>query len=162
MKENKYKCPLTGKALLAIEQGALRSVGYSLSDLISAGYSASDLEEVEDIIKNLPKLVNPYSQLWKEIQEKKRCHQQSTWGPEEEPKNNICGKPMCTAGHLVNMSGKAGYELKNKTSWRVAAELIHRKAHPDIPSQNFGSIQQELALEYIKQMAEYEESQKEQ
>ena len=200
------KLPLTGKALLAIDYGDLRSAGYSASDLKSAGYSASalrsawysasdlrsagysasalisagysvsaliiagysvsdlksvgysasDLRSIEALEAEIPKLEKPYSRLWKEIQMKKRIHKQSDWGP-EKPSDNICGTPMCTAGHLVNMAGEAGYKLKDATSWSIAASIIHYKAHPDIPPQNFNSIPQELALAYIEQMAKYEE-----
>ena len=177
MKTNKYKLPFTGKALIAVDASALRRAGYSVSALISAGYSVSDLRSagysvsdlrsagfslsdlisLKELIKSIPKLKNPYSQLWREIKEKKRCHQQSQWGPDSPPEN-ICGTPMCTAGHLVNMAGVAGYKLKDATSWSTAATIIHQKAHPDIPHQNFGNIPQDSALAYIKQMAEIEEN----
>jgi len=83
---------------------------------------------------------------------------QSTWGNIEEwdENLNVCGTPMCTAGHLVNMAGKRGYELKNEFGWGDAATFIHRKAHPDYPVQNFGSIPQAWAIAYIEEMAERE------
>ncbi len=70
--------------------------------------------------------------------------------------DNICGTPMCTAGHLVNMAGEIGYKLKSKYGWANAAMLIHLKSNPDLPVQNFGSIPQEWALAYIEEMAERE------
>jgi len=166
MKKNKYKIPLEGKALLALTSTEELEDGYSISELRDAGYpdlavrgagySASEGREIENLINKIPKLKNPYSHLWKDIQDKKRLHNQSLWGP-EKPCDNLCGTPMCTAGHLVNMAGKAGYELRKITSWQFAAGIIHEKAHPDVPAQNFGNIHQEYALEYIKQMAVYEE-----
>jgi hypothetical protein len=63
---------------------------------------------------------------------------------------------MCTAGHLVNLAGEAGYKLKNETSWAVAATILHYKAHPDLPPQNFNSIPQDWAIAYIKHMAKVE------
>ena len=146
-KINNKKLLLTGKAFLAINK----------SDLRAAGYSLSDLREIERIIKDIPKLEKPYSKLWKDIQTKNRIHKQSTWGPEKCPKVNLCGTPMCTAGHLVNLCGDAGYKLKDATSWEIAAEIIHNKAHPDIPHQDFGNIPQDVALAYIEQMAAIEE-----
>jgi hypothetical protein len=63
---------------------------------------------------------------------------------------------MCTAGHLVNMGGGMGYALKDKYGFSVAAALIHEKAHPGWPCQNFGSIPQDWALAYIEEMAGHE------
>lgn len=63
---------------------------------------------------------------------------------------------MCTAGHLVNMGGTEGYKLKKEYGWEKAASLIHLKAHPTAPTQNFGSIEQSHAIAYIELMAEYE------
>lgn len=92
-----------------------------------------------------------------DINSKKRIHMQSTFGPEDcTPETNICGTAMCTAGHLVNMAGKIGYDLKKKYGWEKAAFLIHKKSLPDFPVQNFGSIAQDLALAYIETAAEYE------
>ncbi len=63
---------------------------------------------------------------------------------------------MCTAGHLVNMAGKMGYQLQKEYGWEGAASLIHRKSHPDYPEQNFGSIPQSWAISYIEMAAEFE------
>jgi len=142
---------------LAIATGSasdLRSAGYSASDLRSAGYSEKDFEEWESI----PVLEKPYTTLLSDINEKKRVHLQSTFGDIEDfdPKVNLCKSQMCTAGHLVNMAGKIGYELKKKHGWATAATLIHYKAHPGLPVQNFGSIPQSQAMAYIEVMADYE------
>ncbi len=133
---------------------SLLSAGYSASSLLSAGYSASDLEEWESI----PVLEKPYSTLLSDINEKKRIHKQSTWGDIEEYdcNANVCGTPMCTAGHLVNLAGKIGYDLKKKYGWAQAGALIHYKAHPDLPVQDFGSIPQAVAMAYIETMADLE------
>lgn len=63
---------------------------------------------------------------------------------------------MCTAGHLVNMGGAMGYALKQQFGWETAALLIHRKARPDVPPQDFGGIPQEWAMAYIEERAEEE------
>lgn len=63
---------------------------------------------------------------------------------------------MCTAGSLVHMAGQRGYELKKEFGWEGAASLIHKKAHPDYPCQNFGGIPQSWAMAYIEEMAERE------
>ena len=65
---------------------------------------------------------------------------------------------MCTAGHLVNMAGKIGWDLKAKYGFRGAATLIHLKTHPNFPIQNFGAIEDERAMAYIEAMAEWEET----
>jgi hypothetical protein len=135
---------------------AARAAGYSLSAAIAAGYSEDDIQEWESI----PVLEKPYTHLLADIKEKKRIHRQSTWGPEDKPttEKHICETPMCTAGHLVNMAGKIGWELKDKYGWRDAATLIHIKAHPDFPKQDFGSIGDERAMAYIEAAAEFEET----
>ena len=61
---------------------------------------------------------------------------------------------MCTAGHLVNLAGEAGYKLKDKCGgFAEAARLIHIKSRPDAPPQNFGAIPQEFAMAYIEERA---------
>jgi hypothetical protein len=80
-------------------------------------------------------------------------HRQSAFGPDCDPETNLCKTPMCTAGHLVNMAGEIGYELKRKYGWEIAASIIHRKSRPDVPPQNFGGIPQEMAMAYIRERA---------
>ncbi len=108
--------------------------------------------------ETIPKLDKPYTHLLADIKAKNRIHDQSTFGEIEEfsSEANVCGTPMCTAGHLVNMAGEIGYKLKAKYGWTTAAKLIHLKTHPDQPVQNFGSIPQSWALAYIKEMARIE------
>ncbi len=140
----------------------LRSAGYSASDLRSIGYSASDLRSVGcsaiDLSEwdSIPILEKPYTKLLADIKAKKRKHDQSTFGPIQEfdASINLCKTPMCTAGHLVNMAGKVGYELVKKYGgFSQAAALIHARCHPNDPPQNFGAISQELAIAYIEEMA---------
>ena len=131
---------------------ALLAAGYSLSDLLAAGYSASALRDETPLVER------PYSRLLTDIREKKRLFRQSTFGPDNQPKEvNICDTAMCTAGHLVNMAGEAGWKLKEKYGYSFAAALIHEKAHPGWPCPNFGAIPDEWALAYIEEMAEREE-----
>lgn len=63
---------------------------------------------------------------------------------------------MCTAGHLVNMAGEAGYRLKDRLGWVDAARLIHLRSRPDAPPQNFVNIPQAWALAYIRERASEE------
>ena len=144
---------------------AARAAGYSLSEAIAAGYSLSEARAAgyseEDIQEwdSITVLDKPYSRLLNDIEAKRRIHRQSTWGPEDGVKEeNVCGTPMCTASHLVNMAGSTGYALKNKYGWKNAAALIHYKTHPDFPLQNFAAIEQANALAYIEAMAEWEET----
>jgi hypothetical protein len=118
--------------------------------------SADTLDGVKQFWESIPKLEKPYSTLLKEIKDKKRIHNQSTFGPEYDPKENVCGTQMCTAGHIVNMAGTRGYQLQKEFGWEKAASVIHMKAHPDAPTQNFGSIDQADAIAYIEVMAEFE------
>jgi len=99
---------------------------------------------------------DPYTHLLNDIKDKKRKHDQSTFGPEHDPAQNLCGTQMCTAGHLVNMGGELGYQLRKEYGWKKAAALIHIKVHPDAPTQNFGGIAQPDAMAYIEMMAEFE------
>ncbi len=107
---------------------------------------------------SVPLVNHPYSRMLAGIQDKKRIHKQSTWGDLNGPEDdtNICGSPMCTAGHLVQMGGAAGWALRLQYGWATAASLIHAKAHPDVPPQNFRAIPQDWALAYIETMAERE------
>lgn len=91
-----------------------------------------------------------------DIKAKKRQHNQSDFGPTCDPGTNLCGTQMCTAGHLVNMAGKWGYDHVDKWGFEKTAALIHIKVHPDAPTQNFGSIPQADAIAYIEMMAEFE------
>lgn len=121
-----------------------------------------NLSEFKKLSEAIPVIDKPYTQLLADINDKKRIFKQSTFGDIEDfdPEMNVCGSAMCTAGHLVNMAGKAGYDLKKAYGWETEASVIHYKAHPNIPPQNFGSIPQEWALGYIEYMAEIESNQK--
>jgi hypothetical protein len=132
-----------------------RAAGYSLSAAIAAGYSENDIKEWESI----PVLDKPYAHLFSDIKEKRRIHRQSTWGPDKPTdEKHICDTPMCTAGHLVNMAGKIGWDLKNKYGWRDAAALIHIKTHSNFPMQDFCGIGDDRAMAYIEAAAEFEET----
>jgi hypothetical protein len=133
------------------------SAGFTASEVRSAGYKEKDLDEWESI----PVLEKPYTKLLKDLKDKKRIHNQATFGPDYDPgAENVCGTPMCTAGHLVNMAGKIGYDLKAKYGWAQAAALIHFKTHPGEPIQNFSAIPQDWAMAYIEEMAERESKSK--
>jgi hypothetical protein len=107
----------------------------------------------------VPLIDKPYTRMLAEIREGKRTHDQSTFGGDDLAKHSVCGTPMCTAGSLVQMAGESGYALMKKYGWAGAAALIHARAHPDSPCQNFGSIPQAWAMAYIEMMAEKEASQ---
>jgi hypothetical protein len=62
---------------------ALLSAGYSVSDLCSAGYSVSALRSAGYSASDVPILINPYSKMWADIQAKTMNHDQSTFGPTE-------------------------------------------------------------------------------
>jgi len=128
------------------------------ADTINANFIQQIKEKHAELLDSVPKLELPYTRMLEQIREGQRIHKQSTFGPECDPGENICGTPMCTAGHLVNMAGAAGYDLKNKIGWHSAAFIIHKKAHPDYPAQNFGNIDQDFAMAYIEEMAEREQT----
>ena len=145
--------------------GDLRTAGANWVDLLAAGASLVDLRtagagslKLEDLESSIPLVENPYTRILADIRAGQRLHDQSTFGPDCDPETNICGSAMCTGGHLVNLGGAAGYALKNKYGWATAAALIHEKAHPGWPCQDFGSIPQENALAYIEYMAVCEAS----
>src|ERR1700734_4499487 len=83
----------------------LRAAGWTPSALRAAGWTPSDLRAAEEEWEKIPKLKKPYSRLLKEIESHQRIHDQRDYGPDCDPADNLCGTPMCTAGHLVNMSG---------------------------------------------------------
>jgi len=116
------------------------------------------LKKFEELSSAIPILEKPYTKLLNDINEKKRTFRQSTFGDicDFDPELNVCGQAMCTAGHLVNMAGQAGYDMVKIYGWEIAASVIHHKVHPELPTQNFGSIPQEWALAYIEEMADIE------
>ena len=128
---------------------ALREAGYSASALLEAGYSASS-------IPTIPVIQLPYTKILKAIEANPSCHRQSTFGGETYEEHHACGTAMCTAGHLVALSGLEGWELKEKFGWKAAASMLHQAAHPGWPCQDFGVIPDKDAMEYIKEMAERE------
>ena len=142
-----------------------RIAGYSLSQACVAGYSLSQariagysLKEIEKIEKSIPLVEKPYTKMHQSIVSKAIVHNQSTFGDGWHVDNgeHVCKSPMCTAGNLVAMGGKAGWALREKFGFATAAALIHFKAHPDYPLQNFDAIPQRFALAYIEEMAERE------
>jgi hypothetical protein len=133
---------------------ALRAAGWTPSDLRAAGWTPSDLIAAEELWNSIPAIEKPYSRMLADIEERKRIHDQSTFGPEDfDPKRNVCKTPMCTAGHLVNMGGEDGFKLKDAYGWERAALMIHMKSRPDAPPQNYGGIPQEWAMAYIRERA---------
>ena len=123
------------------------------SDLRAAGWTPGDLRAAEKEWDAIPFLDKPYTRLLIDIKNNKRKHDQSVFGPDCDPGTNLCGTPMCTAGHLVNMAGEIGYKLGMKYGFSVAARMIHMKSRPDVPPQNFGNIPQKFALAYIETRA---------
>jgi hypothetical protein len=123
--------------------------GCTASQMLRAGFTASQMLDAET-----PLLQKPYTALLAAINANERKFQQSTFGPDNSPSQDyICKTAMCTAGHLVSMAGAQGQALKDKLGFAQAAALIHAKAHPDYPCQNFGSIPDAWGLAYIEMMA---------
>ena len=137
----------------------IRAAGWTPSDLKSAGWPQADIDEFEKQWDSIPTLQNPYTELLADIKSKKRIHEQSTFGPDDDPEQNLCASPMCTAGHLDNMAGAVGYALAGKYGFPAAAMMIAEKAHPGWPQQNYGRIPQAWALAFIEEMAEREANQ---
>jgi len=131
---------------------------YTINNL--SADTINNLKIYQDLFEALPVLVKPYTSLLADINDKKRIHDQSTFGDIEEfdPEANVCGTRMCTAGHFVNMAGEVGYKAQNIFGWEKAAAMICLKAHPDFPIQNFGGISQKSALAFIEEMADLEAS----
>ena len=136
--------------------GALKAVGWTPDDFKAAGWTDDEIKQLSDEWEKIPKLEKPYARMLSDIVSNRRIHKQSDFGPDADPQKNLCSTPMCTAGHLVNMAGPMGYELKDKYGWELAAMLIHKKSRPDVPPQNFGDIPQEFAMAYIEKRAEEE------
>jgi len=131
----------------------LIAAGWTPSELRAAGWTPSELEQVEKEWESIPIIPNLYTRLLAEIESGARVHNQMEFGPDCDPKTNLCKTPMCTAGHLINMAGEVGYKLLEKYDWTGAATRIHRKNRPDVPPQNFNCIPQEWALAYIRERA---------
>jgi hypothetical protein len=115
----------------------------------TAGCTASQMLDAET-----PLLQKPYTAFLAAINANERTFDQSSFGPKISPSaEHICGTAMCTAGHLVSMAGAQGQALKDKLGFGQAAALIHAKAHPDYPCQNFRNIPDAWGLAYIEMMA---------
>ena len=134
---------------------------YTLNNL--SAYTLNKLKEYQELVDAIPVLSKPYTQLLNDIKENKRTFKQSVWGNIEtweqacDAKNNICNTPMCQAGALIHMAGKAGYELKQYlNSWERAATIIFKKANPDLREPNFLNTSQESALVFIEETAKLE------
>jgi len=97
--------------------------------------------------------------MWNDIKNKKRIHNQKTFGDikDFDPKLNVCGIAMCTGGMWVDLGGKPAYDFKNKYGYALTSLLMHKKAHPTLPCQDFGTPTQESAEAYIEWMALNEE-----
>ena len=132
---------------------ALLASQYPVGALIAAGWTPSALRAAEKEWEEIPVIDKPYTRLLEQIRAGQRIHKQSVFGPDCDPKTNLCKTPMCTAGHLVNMAGDVGYKLREKYGWEVAAGLIHRKSRPDVAPHNFGGIPQKFAMAYIEERA---------
>lgn len=132
----------------------MRDVGWTAHDLRDAGLTASDMRDAGFELGDIPFVERPYSRLLSDIKEQKRQFRQSTFGPSTlTTEDHICQTAMCTAGHLVNMAGAAGWKLQEQFGILAAARLIHDRAHPGWPCQNFGAIPDDWALAYIEEMA---------
>ena len=105
---------------------------------------------------SVPKVDKLYSRILDDIEHKKRKLDQSTFGPNCNPETNLCKTPMCIAGHTVNLAGDAGYALKDRFSFEIAAHLIHRASCPDFPEPRYDSYPNEWALSYIREIAAIE------
>ena len=119
--------------------------------------SAVTINKIKAIWDEVPMLENPYTTLLSDINTKKRIHSQSTFGDEVFiDDKSVCRMAMCTAGHFVQMGGKLGYKLMKKYGYSKAYELMAIKTHPTFPTQNTGSINKDLAIAFIEEMAECE------
>ena len=119
--------------------------------IATAGFTASQM------LEGVPLLEKPYTTILADIDAKRRKFNQARFGPDTGvSSDHLCKTAMCTAGHLVNMAGGEGVALLKKHGFAHAAALIHAKAHPDHPCQNFGVIKDEFALAYIRKMAAIE------
>jgi hypothetical protein len=109
---------------------------------------------------SVPKVERLYSRMLEEITESKRQLDQSTFGPEELiDVEHVCKTPMCIAGHTVNLAGAAGYALRRRFSFDIAARLIHRASCPDLPEPRYDNYPNAWALSYITEMAHIQDEQ---
>lgn len=132
--------------------GDFLAAGWTLGEFLAAGWTPGDFPEI-------PKLDAPYTAMLGDIRDKRRIHRQYTWGPDvPTSQDHLCKTSMCTAGHLVNMAGEAGWKLKKVFGFAGAARLIHEASHPGWPCQDFGTIPDEWAMAYIETMAAREAS----
>ena len=114
-----------------------------------------NLKNIMDLVEKIPVIEKPYSAIWNDVKDNKRIHDQSTFGP--ECVTNVCGTAMCTAGHLVNLGGKAAYDLRRIVGWSNAASFVHQKStSKHLPEQNYNAIPQEWAMAFLEENARME------
>jgi hypothetical protein len=101
----------------------------------------------------VPKVERLYSSILAQINAGQRLLDQKTFGPDDGPGKNLCGTPMCIAGHTVQCAGPVGYELKERYGFSIAAALIHRASRPDAPLPRYDVYPNEWALAFIEARA---------
>ena len=106
--------------------------------------------------EGVPVVKSLYSQIYRDIQSELRSVDQSTFGPDSDPGENLCKTPMCIAGHTVNLAGSDGYALAAKVGFATAAALIHRASCPDAPMPRYDSYPNAWAMAYIEERASTE------
>jgi hypothetical protein len=71
-----------------------------------------------------------------------------------------CGSGRCRGGHVVNLAGQAGFDLKARVGWPAAAMLIYLKSDPDLWRRGYpdfsGDVKNADALADMKRCAELE------
>jgi hypothetical protein len=108
--------------------------------------------------EGVPVVSNLYSQIWAGIKGSIRKIEQSTFGPDCDPAENLCKTPMCIAGHTVNLAGAEGYKLAEQIGFASAALLIHRASCPDVAAPRYDNYPNEWAVAYIETRAEEEQA----
>ena len=119
-----------------------------------SGLSGAQLSGLSgaQVVPNVPSL---YGRIWADIQAQLRLLDQSTFGPDEGPGGNVCGTPMCVAGHTVNLAGENGYALAKDLGFAGAALLIHRASCPlDVSPPRYDNCPNDWTAAYIELMAE--------
>jgi hypothetical protein len=137
---------LTGNQLSRLTDAQLRGLtGEQLSCLTG--------EQLRGLIgaQQIPKVKKLYSTILSGIQNNERLLEQSTYGPDSDPAENLCKTPMCLAGHTVNIAG--AYELARRIGFPLAATIIHNISRPDVPAPRYDTYPNEWAMSYIEKRA---------
>lgn len=117
--------------------------------------------DIRGILDSIPEIKdNPYTSILSQISkgeitfDQKEYDSLKTYDKDRDIKNT----GLNLASHIIELAGKAGYNLREYTSYKLAAGLIHKKKYPTVPVFNFDIPDNIFGMAYIETLAAFEAS----